>query len=184
MRDAVGRIIGIRLRKWSGYKFAVPGSHNGLYIPDTHTPPIPHLLIAEGTTDTAALLSMGLADTVGRPSCSGGTRLLIDLVRLHQVEQATILAHNDEPGVSGAESLASRLAVYVPTVRIIKPPIGVKDARVWLQQGATAADVTAAVRAASPWIQTAPQVAAHTHSGLLRTPNGRRFFLTGTKVSL
>jgi hypothetical protein len=67
------------------------------------------------------------------------------------VEQVNIVADGDEAGTCGAADLASTLAVYVSVVRVIKPPAGIKDAREWFQRGATAADVTGAIHAASPW---------------------------------
>jgi DNA primase len=151
MRDAASRIVGVHLRKWSGKKFAVPGSRNGLFLPDAALPSGSSLLIAEGMSDTAALLTLGFREVVGRPSCNGGTRLLIDLVRQYQAEQAIIVADGDLAGTSGADSLASVLAVYVGVVRIIRPPAGIKDARAWLQHGATAADLNQTISVASPW---------------------------------
>ncbi len=43
--------------------------------------------------------------------------------------------------------LYGEAVAYVPEVRIITPPSGIKDARQWVQSGATAADVQLAIDA-------------------------------------
>ena len=45
-------------------------------------------------------------------------------------------------------TLAAVLVAYTAAVRIIAPPAGIKDAREWKRNGATAADVQAAIEAA------------------------------------
>jgi len=83
MRDAAQRVIGIRLRTNGGFKFAVTGSHNGLFWPEDLTGAGP-LLICEGPTDTAALLDLGY-DAIGRPSCAGAAEMVIAVVQcLHR----------------------------------------------------------------------------------------------------
>ncbi|MFL5329877.1 MAG: toprim domain-containing protein [Gemmataceae bacterium] len=148
MCDGHGRAIGIRLRGLDGRKFAVKGSKEGLFVPDL-APEDTSLMIAEGATDVAALLDMGFVNVIGRPSCSGGVTLVCDLVRHRQVEEAILLADQDEPGQRGANNLASVLLVYVPRVRVVFPPIGVKDIRQWLQVGGTRVDVETAITKAT-----------------------------------
>src|SRR5262249_26603719 len=148
MQDASGRVVGIRLRAPRGAKFAVKGGHEGLFLPATATlvGPGSQLLIVEGATDTAALLDMGVQNGVGRPCCMGGVKLLVGLVRLRQRPEV-VVADGDEPGQRGAEHLASILLAYVPAVRLIRPPNGIKDARAWLQAGGTEKDVLDAIDA-------------------------------------
>jgi len=148
MCDADGRVTGIRLRLPNGRKLSVKGGHEGLFTPrglDTGD----RLLIAEGPTDTAALLDLGF-QTVGRPSCTGGVRLLERFIRMHRPRQVAIVADADEAGRRGAVRLAEVLALHCSDVRVIAPPAGVKDARAWLNACGTASDVTAAITAASP----------------------------------
>ena len=133
MQSATGAIVGIRLRLTNGKKLSVRGGREGLFIPTGLQPG--NLLICEGPTDTAALLDLG-ANAVGRPSCSGGVRHLVELTRELQPEEIAIIADADAPGQRGAESLADRLAAYVRSVRIVTPP-GVKDARAWKRGGLT-----------------------------------------------
>jgi hypothetical protein len=147
MRDASGRVSGIRLRLPSGRKLSIRGSKEGLFLPDDlHAGG--RLLIAEGPTDTAALLDLGF-DAVGRPSCTGGVKHLVELAKRLKPVEIAIVADGDEPGQRGADRLATALLAYVPIVRVVIPPPGVKDARDWKRAGATAADVHLAIQAAA-----------------------------------
>ena len=164
MSNAGGNVLGIRLRLPGGKKLAVRGGKEGLFIPGPHPSPLPEgegtehslatdhrplttLLVAEGPTDTAALLDLGF-HAVGRPSCTGGVKLLAELVRTLKPEGVVIVADADAPGQRGAEALATVLLAYSASVRIIAPPSGVKDAREWKRSGATSADVQQAIDAA------------------------------------
>lgn len=142
------QIVGIRLRSWTGGKWAVTGGREGLFIPNSLTFS-KMLLIAEGPTDTAALLDMGF-EAVGRPSCSGGVKLLVDLVRSRRVKDVVIVSDVDPHGAGqrGAESLAVALAPYCPSIRVISPPQGSKDAREWKRAGGTHDDVQRVIDAA------------------------------------
>jgi phage/plasmid primase-like uncharacterized protein len=150
MSNTVGDVLGIRLRLADGRKLSVKGGKEGLFLPGPHPAPLPEgegtgaLLIAEGPTDTAALLDLGFS-AVGRPSCTGGVKLLVELVRKLPPSGVVIVADRDAPGQRGAASLAAALVAYCSEVRIITPPASVKDAREWKRSGATAADVQAAI---------------------------------------
>jgi hypothetical protein len=152
MRNAGGTVIGVRLRTPDGFKYAIRGSRQGLFIPaDLGAPP--QLLIAEGPTDTAALLDLGFA-AIGRPCCTGGTRHVVELVRRINPTSIVIVADADEFGLKGAADLALALAAYTRDVRLIRPPDGIKDARAW-KNTTTNADVVArqitqAIEAAVP----------------------------------
>jgi DNA primase len=149
MTDAAGRMLGIRLRSPDGTKFAVKGGKEGLFIPaNVGGDPDPQL-ICEGPTDAAALLDMGFRNVVGRPSCTGGIKLLAELVRQRRTPEVVIVSDGDEPGRVGADRLASVLVAYVPAVRVIAPPAGVKDSRDWLRAGGTRQDVEGAIHAAA-----------------------------------
>jgi len=155
MSNAVGNVLGIRLRLPGGNKISVKGGKEGLFLPEglgtvvsvsqNQAPAL--LLIAEGPTDTAALLDLGFS-TVGRPSCTGGVKLLVELTQKHRPEGVVIVADGDVPGRRGAETLAATLMAHCPMVRMIAPPAGVKDMREWRRGGATAADVQTAIDAA------------------------------------
>lgn len=145
MKNAASEVLGIRLRFADGKKLSVRGGHEGLFVPQG-LGPSGELLIAEGPSDTAALLDLGFP-AVGRPSCSGGIKLLVELVRELAVPNVVIVADGDEPGQHGAGNLATVLLPYATAVKIITPPAGIKDARAWKQSGATAADVQALIDA-------------------------------------
>jgi hypothetical protein len=145
MTDSEDRVRGIRLRLPNGRKFSQKGGSDGLFIPDDLRFD-EMLLIAEGPTDTAALLDLGF-DVIGRPSCCGGTWLCTELFRKHWPLEAVIVADADSPGQRGAQALADTLLPFAGgrRVRIIQPPDGIKDARAWKQAGATASDISKAI---------------------------------------
>jgi hypothetical protein len=173
MTNRAGQVLGIRLRQGNGNKFAVKGGHEGLFIPsDLHT--WPQLLIAEGPTDTAALLDLGFA-AVGRPSCVGGTDLLTELVKRCGTIAVTVVSDNDGHGAgqTGARRLAMRLALYNQNVRLISPPDGVKDARAWKAAGATADSVQERIDAAPVIeIKVVASMAEPYHRSRRRSDNG------------
>ncbi|MCX7428782.1 MAG: toprim domain-containing protein [Planctomycetia bacterium] len=149
MEDASGRIVGIRRRLPGGKKLSVRGGHEGLFVP-TDLAPGNRLLICEGPTDTAALLDLGFG-VLGRPSCTGGVQYTCDLIRRLRPTEAVIVADADKSGRDGAARLAARLLVHCAVIKIIAPPAGIKDARQWKIDGATAADVAGAIDAAPAW---------------------------------
>lgn len=136
MHDDRRQIVGVRLRGPRG-KWALRGSHSGAFIPrglDSRS----LLLICEGPTDTAAALSLGYM-AVGRPSCSGATEILCELLHNGRPRDVVIVADSDGPGRFGARRLATRLRGLCRNVgpKIISAAPH-KDLRSWLQGGATA----------------------------------------------
>ena len=145
MVDATGRIVGIRRRLPAGRKLSVPGGHEGLFIPEDMDSPAT-LGICEGPTDTAALLDLGFAG-IGRPSCTGGTRMIISTLRRWRPAETIIFADADEPGQRGATALASILRIYCP-VRIVAPPAPHKDVRAFKRARGSRAELLEAIGAA------------------------------------
>ena len=143
MRDASGKIIGLRLRDPNtGAKRSVQGSAAGLFFDADGIANIPsqsQVWIAEGASDTAALLSIGL-DAVGIPSAKSGGDLLLALGHRIRPSEWIIVADGDGPGLESARLLRSEL-VIVAGVRIIVPPSGIKDAREWINRGASQDDL-------------------------------------------
>ena len=160
MREEDGRIVGIQLRSETASKWSVPGSRQGLFVPDGRLGDLcDQVLVCEGPTDTAALLDLGFY-AIGRPSCCSGGRILR---RLLWRREAVIVADRDEPkrrpdgtwwcpGLTGAEQLAEQLAGKAREIRIIRPPWH-KDVRQWLQAGATHAAVEAVISTARCWVR-------------------------------
>ncbi len=145
MRDGRERIIGIRIRGSKG-KWCVPGSRQGLFWPEgVYSGSDYPLVICEGPTDCAALLTMGF-DAIGRPACMGGTEYVTEFLRGRQ-RDVIIMADKDPPkqrpdgsvwypGQEGAARLAQAILPYVRSLKIVKPPFH-KDVRDWLRAGAT-----------------------------------------------
>ena len=139
MSDSAGNVVGIRLRRPDGRKYAETGTDgNGLFIPSGLGQP-DRLLVLEGPTDAAAAVALGFA-AVGRPSCSGGVDHLSALVRRLRPRSVAIVADDDKPGQDGAERLAAVLAMLT-TVQVVCPPHNHKDMRAWYRAGATLAEV-------------------------------------------
>ena len=130
MVDGWGNCIGIRLRNSQGDKWAVKGSHQGIFMPKV--PNGPMVFVCEGPTDTAAVLSLG-GYAIGRPSCNGGFLELRAACRRLKIHKAVILADHDGPGQEGAHRFAAQL--YLRWT-IWTPPA--KDVREWLALGGTA----------------------------------------------
>ena len=139
MRDGDNKIIGIHLRCDDGSKKAVVGSRNGLFIPQVEPQKVAYL--AEGASNTAALLTLGFF-AIGRPSCnSGGEMLKVALKRLG-VSRIVIVADNDciktapdgrtfRPGQDGAKKLKKELGLMSV---IFSTPSPCKDVRELLQK--------------------------------------------------
>lgn len=105
---------------------------------DRHTHPLAPstdpVVIVEGASDTAAILSLGLV-AVGRPSATGGLSILAALVRGRKV---VVFGENDEkpdgfwPGKHGAEKTLTALEGVCSNPRIVFPPGEYKDVRQWI----------------------------------------------------
>jgi hypothetical protein len=146
MRDAAGKAVGVRLRDDKGRKWAIPGSKQGLFYWPRMPPAVGDrvLYVAEGPTDTAALMTMGYP-AAGRASCMGQADQIKALCERLGFRLLIIVSDNDTakarpdgspwyPGIEGARALAS--ACGVP-YKIVIPPA--KDIRAWLCAGATRA---------------------------------------------
>ena len=146
MKQGGQAYCGIRLRSEQGSKWAIKGSKQGLFIPTTLPAKPQTLLIAEGPSDTAAVLDMSHI-AIGRPSCSGGVAQLLAYMQLHRPSQLVIASDYDEPGQRGAAVLANKLASQGLPALVITPPAGCKDMRAWRQAGATANDLARLISA-------------------------------------
>lgn len=143
MRDADGKVVGIRLRNSNGDKWAVSGSQDGLFFdPSLVLGADRELVICEGPTDTSAAYTLGLP-SAGRSSCGTGVELLKALCCRLRVRLMTIVSDADSPkykpdgslwrpGIEGAMALGSKLGRLH---RVIVPPK--KDLREWVGSGCT-----------------------------------------------
>ena len=127
MRDEHDNIIGIRLRAGSK-KYAITGSHNGLFIPRGLSGSDP-LLAVEGPSDTAAALDLGF-DAIGRPAALACRSITIAAATGREL--VVVADHGDKTGdgVEGARKLAQEGAdsLKVRSAKWIYPPNG-KDTR-------------------------------------------------------
>jgi len=130
MRDGYGNIIGIRLRSDTGAKWAVAGSHQGIFLPNR--PAERTAVVCEGPTDTAAALSLGLW-AVGRASCSAGLSDVPKVFKRLRIRRAVIISDNDIPGLNGAAMLGRHLGI--PYCTLVLPT---KDLRKFVLAGGTA----------------------------------------------
>lgn len=143
MCDSKGNRIGIRLRSHAGFKWAVTGSREGIFLPISDTQEVAWL--PEGPTDTAALLSLGCY-AIGRPTCHSGNSLIVETLNLHKIRRAVVVADNDDlkrfgpdeqrrPGIDGALKLKVELGKAKIKSVIWIPPT--KDSREFLKAGGT-----------------------------------------------
>lgn len=155
--DSKGRYkaCGIRLRKEGGKKLCVPGSRNGLFIPDnifdveelpdvldaSSTSPL-LILMPEGPTDAAAAMDLGFR-AIGRPSNSGGSDEIVRMLITRKCQEVVLVADRDPtkylpdgtpywPGIEGAMAVARKLYAMCKPLRFLMPPDGKKDLREWL----------------------------------------------------
>ncbi len=145
MRNAKGRVIGIRRRFPGGLKVSVTGSMNGLFIP-TDLSPEGLLLISEGPSDTASALDLGF-DAIGRPNCNSKVDRTAHMAKSRNV---VIIGDNDDGGRSGVERLSDTLVLCCKSVRIIYPPDHIKDLRDWVSIGLTVEKLTGLISDTDP----------------------------------
>lgn len=148
MSDGFGNIVGIRFRNFLGDKWAMSGSRNAIFLPQSA--PDKMLTVCEGPTETAAALTMGLF-AVGRASCSTGGDDIIHFIGRRQIFKVLIIANNDNkhrpdgspwnPGLEGALKLQEQLPV--PSCIVTLP---CKDLRDGIKLGFTSNDLEYLVR--------------------------------------
>ena len=132
MYDGHGEVCGIRTRRPDGTKRAITGSRAGVFLPGFSSGPV---VICEGPTDATAALALGF-NAIGRPSCSGCERHVVDTCRRIGAERVTLCVDADGPGIAGARRLADVLRASRILVRLVTP-YGHKDLREWFKTGLT-----------------------------------------------
>jgi len=95
-------------------------------------------LVVEGSSDVCAAYDLGFM-AIGRPSAAGGMSLIRKLL---EGKKACVIGENDKgAGVEGMESAFKNLNDSCASVTKILPPDGIKDLRVWKNQGLTQDDL-------------------------------------------
>jgi len=155
-RDERGEVVGTAIRYPDGEKDFVAGGKRGLITvwpvdPYAGTSPDDPLLLAEGASDTAALMGLGF-DVVGLPSAQPGQKVLSMLAPLlgGVDRRLVIVADMGNAGRSGSENAAQALCACCKSVKIITPPNGAKDAREAVSAGATREDFMALIETTKP----------------------------------
>jgi phage/plasmid primase-like uncharacterized protein len=147
MKNDRGDAVGIIYRMPDGRKLARKGSRNGLFMPmDLTSDGL--VFIAEGATDTAALLSIGL-EGIG-VSSAGSEDSIRSACRLLRGRSCVVVGDNDESGIRSATSAAHELKLFASCVRLLFPPADFKDVRDWVVGGATGSEFLRAANAAAP----------------------------------
>ena len=141
-----GQMVGIRFRHLYGRKLSLKGSRSGMFIP-TNLRQRDTLFVAEGATDTAAALTIGL-NVIGRPQCKGFEREVVRIacdLRPGLVVVVRDLGKVDSEisrrsSYKGAACLAAFLA-RTQAVKMYTPPAPARDFREAVRNGLTAEQV-------------------------------------------
>lgn len=144
MHDADRRIVGVRFRSADAKKWSLTGSKAGLFVPENLSDG--PLMLCEGPTDTAAMLTLGF-EAVGRPSCSGGAGMIQEILSRAR-RDVVIVADADGPGRMGAGKLAEMIVGLCKTLKLITAA-PYKDVRQWVNDFGTATQVKIRVENAS-----------------------------------
>jgi len=138
-RNAQGEVVGTTFRDpgESKRKLCSEGGKRGLILPwplDPYagTSQDRPVWVCEGASDTGAMLGL-YVDAVGVPMAGQCGEWLAELLEDRHV---VIIADADEAGERGAQKIAAALVRTCPSVRIIPPPDGAKDARAAVLGGA------------------------------------------------
>lgn len=151
MRDATGRVVGVRLRSTSGFKYQIAGTSTGVFIPTEmqaiHESP---LLIVEGPTDCAAALDLGF-NAIGRPNNTGGVSEISKFISAHKLTQVYVVIDRDvkvaakDQTERGLHRLINALTPQGVSIGVVRPRRA-KDIRQYLCQGGTREGLLQAIK--------------------------------------
>jgi len=131
MRDAQGKVVGLRLRNYDGFKYAVSGSRNGLFYHPQSLVKRASILIVDGASDSFVGWTKGL-NIIGRPSSTTGNPEIMEMFQwlkpteIHQILDADTNANREH-----ARDAANELISQYSYGSIFYPSKG-KDLREWL----------------------------------------------------
>lgn len=142
--DSQGIVCGMTRRDPGGATETIPGSTYGLYLSSTLNELTGPIYCCEGLSDTAALLTMGIA-SIGRPAARAGiSQLARFLKRLPTGRRIVVLGKLDarSDGTWPGRDAANRVAKLVSgalqrEVEVALPPDGAKDVHAWLLSART-----------------------------------------------
>jgi hypothetical protein len=136
-RNGRREIVGMVRRYRDDCKRSVKGGRRGLTIPQGFDPAAGPIYVAEGSSDTAALLAVGL-NAVGRPQIQAGDAVVGALLELLPVEghAVYVVADAGDAAAAAAEKLAVQLLEVIESpVGLAKPADGFKDVRAQVGAG-------------------------------------------------
>jgi len=151
MRTGQLKVTGIVRRYHDGAKKTMRWSRQGLFLAPNWWRAEGPILLVEGPTDTAALLTLGLC-VIGRPSNVGGVNLLIGLLRPYKKRTIIVIGERDQksdgcpkkcgtclrcwPGWAGAVQTAKALSESLKRpILVALPPPEHKDVRAAVNAG-------------------------------------------------
>ncbi|KKK66450.1 hypothetical protein LCGC14_2963960 [marine sediment metagenome] len=114
---------GVRYRRRDSTKFSFKGGREGVFI-SVWFVPSRLTIVTEGPTDAAAVIATGLINVVGKPSCTGGDRIIGRLLKDNPDTPVIMVADPDEPGKAGGLNLANSLPNFCA---VICPPKDIRD---------------------------------------------------------
>lgn len=122
-------MCGIHYRGLDGSKWLKRGSQCALFIPRSYREG--PLLICEGATDAAAMLSIGL-DAIGRFNATQNPQFIIDWLKPQGRRDVVLVVDDDQAGEEGAHRVADALRFHTKSVRMVTPG-RFEDAREWVK---------------------------------------------------
>jgi hypothetical protein len=139
MQFPIGKIVGIQRRFPDGSKLCVPGSKGGFFAPVDLNGEAP-LFVAEGYSDLAALLTIGLTG-VALFNAGWNPQAVRALASNRPI---VLIRDNDSRSLPGHVGGRERTARFIKAIRaaqrgiaVISPPKSIKDLRAWLHAGCT-----------------------------------------------
>lgn len=150
MHNSGGEITGFRVRT-KDRKFCIKGSKLGIMLPQKLSRDV--LLITEGESDCAAVLTLGFS-AIAIPGAGLMTHTACRVVRQQQPAIAVVIGDNDEShtvGQDAAIALTTELSKHCDDARLVFPPAAIKDVRQWLSQGCTTQLLQRAINAKHPF---------------------------------
>lgn len=131
MRNGASVVVGLQYRNLAGRKWSLKGSSLGLFIPTG--PPEQVVYIAEGASDCAALLSLGLF-AIGRPSCNTGKCQILHFLAARRPAKVVVVSDPNDPGRAGTMELLREIQGFD---KIAIVPTRHKDTRCAIIESAT-----------------------------------------------
>jgi DNA primase len=132
-----------------GWEYNVKGTRRVLYrLPKVLA--ADQVLLVEGEKDAGNLERLGFTTTCNSGgACTGAGKWLKNYTESLEGKCVVIFPDNDEPGKKHADIVTQAIRHRVKELKVVTVPVG-KDVSDWIEAGATAATIQAAINGASP----------------------------------